>query len=360
VKKNKIVFFTESMSVMGGMERVVDFLSVELSDKYDVHILTMNGSIGADFKTNAKIDTLGIDIIPDSLLNKIQRYYKTIIELKKYLMTLDNDSYFVANSPALCCSVMIVKTIYKISAKVILFEHNKFTFPGKFWQIVRKLTYNKAHRVIALTSDVHNKYLELGFPSVCIPNALTVSIGNTSKLEHKKVIAVGRLVYQKGFDLLLLAWKDVIRIHPDWVLEIVGDGPERSELIKISNELKISNNVIFYGETYDVQSRYSDASLFVLSSRYEGFGLVLVEALAHGLPCISFNCESGPNEIIKNNYNGFLVEPESVTLLTDYVNKYIQLTMDEKLKLSSNSLSSITKFKPENIINKWKEEVFND
>ncbi|WP_188013884.1 glycosyltransferase family 4 protein [Photobacterium damselae] len=360
MKKNKIVLFTESMAVMGGMERVVDFLSCELSKENHVSILTMDGDICNEFKAKCDVDTLSVNIVPNGLINKIKRYIKTIYLLFRYLKKNDEIEYFIANSPALCCSTMLVSFCIKNKIKFVMFEHNKFSFPGVFWKIVRRLTFARAHKVIALTADAHYSYKSIGCPSVHIPNAMSISIEGKSNRDNKKLVAVGRLVYQKGFDLLLPAWKIVIEKHPDWVLEIVGEGEEEESLKKQSNNLGLSNNVSFYGKSTHVQNNYKEASGFILSSRYEGFGLVIVEAMAHGLPCVSFDCESGPNEIITNGVNGYLAKENDINDLADKIICYISLDEDEKNKMSNEALLTSTHYQPKAIFEQWKNKVFNE
>lgn len=358
--KKKIVFFTESMELMGGMERVIAFLANELTPEYDVRVLTMYGDECTYFELHCPIDTLNIQIPARGLLNKIQRYVQTINRLKQYLKCNPDIEYLVANSAAMSGSAMLLKVLTNTSVKMIPFEHNKFMFPGKAWRFLRKYTFTKAHRVIALTGDAHEDYLKINSPSVHIPNAVAMATDHISKVDNKKLLAVGRLVYQKGFDMLLPVWKEVIASYPEWQLEIVGDGEDGSMLKALADQLGITNNVIFFGQSNNIQDRYLNASGFILSSRYEGFCLVMIEAMAHGLPCVSFDCESGPNEVIENGINGYLVEDQNVTELADKIKQYIALTLEEKQKMSLNAKETSQRYSPEIIIERWKKEVLND
>lgn len=357
--KPKIIFFTESMSIMGGMERVTEFLMTQLSAEYDVELLLMDEGIHPDLKINSKVQSLDIGITPDKFHKKIFRYIKTLYALKKFLKKTDVQ-YFVSNSPALSCSSGIVSLLLRRkNIKFVMFEHNKFDFPGRFWKWIREKTFPHSYKVIALTQDSHSEYLKINSPSVHIPNAITIPIKESSKLLHKKLVAVGRLTNQKGFDNLLKAWKIVSREYPDWTLEIVGDGPDKKALMNLSDTLGI-NNVIFYGNSSNVQERYQSASGFVLSSRYEGFGLVIVEAMAHGLPCISFACQSGPNELIEDEVNGYLVDDQNIEELARKIQKYIALDYEKKIAMSIAAKQTSQRFLPENIIAQWKEKVFKD
>lgn len=358
--RKKIVFFTETMETMGGVERVVTFLTNGLKDEYDVSILTMYGKECTYFDIDCPIDTLDIKIHANGLKNKIQRYLQTIIKLKMYLKHNPNIDYLVANSPAMSGSAMLVKVLADTDVKIIPFEHNKFMFPGKVWRLLRHYSFRKAHRVIALTEDAHQEYLKIEAPSVHIPNALALVTDQLASMDKKKLVAVGRLVHQKGFDTLLPVWKEVVKSYPDWRLEIVGDGEDAAKLKALAIELNISDHVIFFGHTNNVQERYLDASGFILSSRYEGFCLVMIEAMAHGLPCISFDCESGPNEVIEDGLNGYLVEDQNSKELEDKIKQYIVLTEIEKQKMSHNAKETSLRYSPEIILDRWKKEVLND
>ena len=189
-----------------------------------------------------------------------------------------------------------------------------------------------AHRP-RLTADIGRRYRELDALTVLteaderdyagllpdvrvelIPNPVPPLDGGVSDGTARLVVAAGRLNTQKGFDLLIRAWAPVARRHPEWRLRIYGSGPEKAALARLIGELGAP--VELHPRTKRLGAAMAEASLFVLSSRFEGFGLVLVEAMGKGLPVVSFDCPRGPSDIIDDDADGLLVPPEDVDALS--------------------------------------------
>ena len=200
-----------------------------------------------------------------------------------------------------------------------------------------------------------------------IPLPLPVSHGTNTK----RVITIGRYAYQKGYDLLLQAWAEVEKIKEleevnevkevseveEWTLDIYGQG-DRTDYRQLMAELGIdTNRCHLNGPVDDVRQVYMNSSIFVLSSRFEGFGLVLVEAMASGLSVVSFDCPAGPDEIITDGYDGLLAPSGDVKVLAQ---KLMMLMADEKLRtrLSQNARQSAQRYEMNSIAGKW-VDLFN-
>ena len=186
------------------------------------------------------------------------------------------------------------------------------------WQLV--LAVRPLERLVVLTEADKNDWLQAGCTNVMvIPNPCSLDGQNLpiSSKKNKTVLAVGRLHEQKGFDLLLRAWKPIEEHHPEWTLRIVGEGPQRPTLEQQIRELGFQH-VVLAGKTEDVINEYTSASLFVLSSRYEGLPLALIEAMWCGLPCVSFDCPHGPAALLADE-RGWLVPAMDVKKLTQAI-----------------------------------------
>lgn len=150
-----------------------------------------------------------------------------------------------------------------------------------------------------------------------IPNPCVREAAGAAPLENRRVIAVGRLVPVKGFDLLIRAWARVAPSRPGWHLDIWGEGPERARLQALIDELGLGETALLRGATPDIEQAMEQASMLVFSSLFEGFGMVLVEAMARGVPCVAFECPCGPRDIITHGQNGLLVPPGDVPALAE-------------------------------------------
>ena len=207
---------------------------------------------------------------------------------------------------------------------------------GKKWQVLRSLFLRFASRITVL-SERDRKYLAFYFPkwkaSVIYNPALPVAGQDSPRPEFLQpdlhyVLAVGRLVKQKGFDFLLEAWRRVCDDFPQWRLCIVGAGPLEAELKELAEVLDIQHSVQFVGPQKEMPPLYRHCELFAMTSRTEGFPMVLLEAMAAGLPAVSFAC-TGPDVIIRNGEDGLLVKPGYTEV---FAKELARLMQDETLR----------------------------
>lgn len=185
-----------------------------------------------------------------------------------------------------------------------------------------------------------------------IPNLNPLQNSNFSTTTEKRVITVGRLDAQKGFDMLLDVWAIVASKHPDWTLNIFGSGEWEQMLNDRIIQLNLSDVVSLRGLTKNVVENYLESSIYVMSSRYEGLPMVLIEAMSCGLPIVSFDCEHGPRELIEDGKTGFLVGMNKIDELAD---KICRLIEDDTLRLEmgNEARKSVSKYSKESIMKQW-------
>lgn len=153
--------------------------------------------------------------------------------------------------------------------------------------------------------------------------------------------------------MLIPAWSIVAQRHPDWKLHIYGEGDLKEKFTKLIDELQLNNNCLLHHTVSNIADKYCMSSIFVLSSRYEGFGLVLEEAMSCGIPCVSFDCPHGPSDIIKDYEDGLLVEKENIKELADKI-CYLIENENVRIKMGHKARENVKRFLPENVMPQWK------
>lgn len=216
----------------------------------------------------------------------------------------------------------------------------------------------KYDKIVVLTYEDKALNWNDGDRVFVIPNPCTFKTEATSQLVAKKVVAAGRLVTQKNFVSLIRAFRLVANEHPDWVLEIYGEGRLRNELQNLIEEQNLTNNVCLKGYTSEVQMKMIDASCFVMSSKFEGFGLVLIEAMRCGLPVVSYACPCGPKDIITDGEDGFLVPLGDEKMLAEKI-CYLIEHPDIRKNMGQAALKKAEKYSMDNIVPMWMN-LFNN
>lgn len=370
----KLVYITPALYMAGGVERVLTLKANYFADHfgYDITIILTEGKNKPMFyPLSDKIKVINLNIGFEELWTcsfakkvlvylKKQRQFKKA--LAKELMRIHPD----VTVSLLRREINFLNDIKDGSRKIgelhvnranyRNFETNDSNFIknlfAKFWMysLVSKLKH--LDQFIVLTEEDKKAWAELPNISV-IPDPLSFSPTQKSSLSVKRVIAVGRYVYQKGFDLLLQAWATIERQYPDWQLAVFGDG-NRTPYEQQMKELGIDDSRChLYGPTTDIQQEYVNSSLFAFSSRFEGFGMVLVEAMACGLPVVSFDCPCGPKDIVRDSEDGILVENGNIELLAMSLSKMMR---DEALRqaMSKAALKNVQRFRIEQIAEQWR------
>ena len=219
-------------------------------------------------------------------------------------------------------------------------------------------TIRKFDRIVVMT-EAERDECNLGDKVFFIPNMLVSYPEKIPEHTHTyhRIISVGRYAYQKGYDLLIEAWKLINNKYSDWSLHIYGshDGDMGNyDLLKRTIEDNKMQNVFLHQASDDVYSKYAENDFYVMSSRYESFGLVLIEAMSCGLPIISFDCIFGPRSILADGENGILVPPSDVEKMADSISFMIEHT-DERIRMGLNARTAVLKYRSETIISYWRQ-----
>lgn len=350
----RICFISGDISRSGGTERVGLLIANELCKrKYDVTILSFwNGGKPYFFCDNKIKLTYLLDRKKEGKLYRT--YIYPILKLRRFIKKNKFDVIIDIDTALSFYSCYASKYL---ECKVVTWEHFNYIQTQKDKNRYRGFCAAKKYsaRIVVLTKHDYDMYINLGHIETermtQIYNPVSFQIEPTS-VDSKLAISVGRLSYQKGFDLLLNAWAIIEKHGTDWRLAIIGSGEDERALKKLSKNLNLKN-VDFIANTPDIKKWYRSASLYILSSRYEGFPMVLLEAMSKGVPIVSFDCVTGPSEMIKNNVNGFLVEDGNVEALATQVYALISTDREQLAELSYNSIKLAKDFSVENIVNNW-------
>ena len=349
-RKYKIVYCVPAIYSAGGVERVISVKASYFVEAYDYNvtiIVTEGQGRECFFPLSPKVDVVNFNLGFEELwrasfikkvclyLYKQNKYRKL---LKKELMRIRPD--FTIS--VLRREINFINSIKDGSAKIGELHVNRSnyrTFDANHSNWVKDVfayywTKNlvghlkKLDRMVVLTESARTDWPELHNLSL-IPDPLPFRVEAMSNNMSKRILSIGRYAYEKGNDLLLHAWAQVEKKYSDWSLDIYGMG-EQTPYYTLMDELGIDKNRChLYGSLKNVKEEYLRSSFFVLPSRFEGFGLVIIEAMSCGLPVISFDCEDGPRNIISDGVNGFLISPFDTE---EFANKIIQLIQDEDLR----------------------------
>ncbi len=347
---------------MGGADKVaVDLASIFNSRGHGVDFVTLKEKSEDFFELPAGVERYSMGYRAEDSNKSGVKYFdfkavKSFIRTVAYLRKVRPD-FVISNWTALNV-FLILASFFIRGTKFVCVEHMHYDHPSFIWRLLRYIFYRFSYRVVCLTDDDFNDYSRTTKNVVRIFNPVICKV--QSKRLHppgKVFLAAGRLEYQKGFDILINSFKNVVSINPSVILRIAGSGSQLKELELQIESAGMSRNIELVGAVKDISVFYSSGDFFVLSSRFEGFGLVLVEAQMSGLPVISFDCPRGPSEIIDNGVNGILVENGSADKLSEAMIKLLS-NPELSFNLAKNGLESSSKYSAENIYNEWKQKVF--
>ncbi len=348
----KLLYITNGINGPGGLERVLSVKASVLADDYDyrVTIATLNEESHQPFYQFSSKVKFATFYAKGNPLNYLQQYRKSIKQLVKEVQP---DVISICDDGL---KGFYVPSFLKTKAKIIYERHASVNLnagtgiKGKLIRMLMHRQISKFDRFVVLTNG---NLKEWNQPNVMvIPNPLSFYPEKSSELKNKKVIAVGSHSYNKGYDRLIEIWNRTEKDFPDWSLEIYGKSAN-GKYENLAEELNLKN-IKFYSPVSNIEEKYLDASVFVLPSRSEGFGMVLIEAMACGLPVVSFDCPNGPADIIKNNEDGFLIENGNIEQFSEKLKLLIR-DFELRKKMGRAGKENVKRYLPDQIVSQWNE-----
>lgn len=334
----KIVFVVSYLSDYGGTVRVASELANGLSNRgYDVSIIS-RGHEPAVYYLVPSINDVRVGGNFLAFLKAVKNYCETH---QPYAVIVHTMSKL---TPLLL--------MMRLGIKLWSIEHTSFAFHSFFYRWYRRFFYRFLDRVIVLTEHERGIFKKINQETVKIHNPSPFEIKQTAyNQDSRKVVSIGALMWYKGYDQLLLAWQEVQSKFPDWELEIYGEGEERQNLEKQIKSLGL-NNVYLKGLTDNALRAYDEASFYVMTSKFEGLPMVLIEAQTRGLPIVSFDCPSGPAEIITHQRDGVLVDNGNVHQFAQCMVALMQ-DNEQRSALSRQAVISAKKYQINTVIEQW-------
>ena len=238
-------------------------------------------------------------------------------------------------------------------------EHHHFHWikRNRFWNFLHRKIYPRINAVVTLNETEKQLFINYGCKAVVIPNF--ISQQTKAQLDNPVLLSVGWLNWRKGIDLIPAIAKKVFEKYPAWRWNIIGSGENKNELEKSLIEKQLNNNVrVIEPVSGNISEEYKQVSIYVMTSRFECFPMVLLEAMSFGVPCISFDCSTGPGYIIKNGIDGILIENENINAIADAIIELIK-NEEKRKQLGANAFENIKRFSPETVYQLW-ERLFND
>jgi glycosyltransferase involved in cell wall biosynthesis len=344
------------MSPAGGIERVVSRHIWYFLDYAKLGLLTKDsGESFYPLPDNIERINLGYEKKLDtfSFIHRIIQIIKCFIILSNSIKNeIEN-----FNPDIIYCSSpinLIELFFYGFSLKMIIVtEHGSAFAYNKIYRFAKRLLYPKCKLIVVPTKLDYSIYRSWSSNIEYIPNPLPFEQFYKSKLDSNLVLTIGRLTDDKQHLLLLDIWNKVIQYAPGWKLKIIGAGDNLNILLKKINILSLNETVEIVPPKKDIVTEYLNSSIFVLTSRAEGFGMVLAEAMECGVPCIAFNCPSGPQDIITNGEDGYLIKINDVQNFIDCLVRLMK-NINLRIIMGNHSKSNIKRFSESLVREKWK------
>ena len=354
----------------GGAERVLSLMANWWAEQgNDITVITIAGVERDFYNTDASITRVALDLMHDrrnaldairANINRVRALRKAVQEAKPHVVISFVD----------ITNILVILATRGLGIPVIISERTspKHFAAGRIATTLRPFVYPRASMLVMQSEALRSwgeKVMHWDTRVTVIANpVLSASSSEASRqyppiwwrADRKHILAIGRLDPGKGFDMLLEAFHRALGDNPQWDLVIIGEGPSRRNLEDARSRLGLGKRAFFPGRIEHPWDIGSKAEIFVLSSRYEGFPNVLLEAMVHGLACISFDCPVGPGQIVRDNHDALLVPPENVDALAAAINR-VANSDEHRHRLGSAARKSVQRFDPVHIMRDWDDMI---
>ncbi len=351
-----IIFLVHDIHFGGGGERVTANMANHFAVNGDrvsiVSVSTQKTGNIFQIDTRVNIDYLNSD--QHSGLNIIRKI-ESFLAVRSYFRKTKNRTFLlgIGTYPTLLAALLPYNDqIIKIGC-----QHGSYSSVKHIWHIMRRLVFRRLTAVVSLTTYDVTKLRGLNKNIYVIPNSVSFFPDKPAELLNKTILAIGRIDFPKGYDLLLEVFSRFCVVNKDWKLRIIGDGPLKESISRFISVKNLTNRVVIIPSSRRIEQEYLDASVYLMTSRTEGLPMVMLEAQACGLPILSFNCETGPADIITNGEDGYLIDNYNID---EMVTKLLELCSDlpKRQEFGMNARTNVRKFFPVQVFEKW-ETLFN-
>lgn len=360
----------------GGIEKQVTTLANKLAGDFDIEIISLYNILGKSFyDLDERIKVRYIfeygpnkkEIINYLKSFKFIRFFK---ELKKGINLLYTKFFKIGNIVKDLDTDILVSSRIEFSRQIkrddiiIVSQEHSYINTNSYKRKVKK-SFKKVNYLIVMTKKAKDMY-ETWFREckerprvILIPNMIDDYNGEGTNLHNNQIVSVGRLEEVKDFDSLINVYNLIYQKHPDWTLKIIGEGKERKKLENKIKTLGLKDKVILTGKltSEEIGHELDNSSIFLLTSKSESFSLVIVEAMSHSIPCISYDIDVGPKEIITNKEDGYLIDDRNETIMAETACMLIEDSV-KRVEIGVNARKTSEKFFASNVANEW-IELFN-
>lgn len=363
----KILFHFRSLAIYGGIERIfvekMNFFSTIYD--YDIYMITTDqGDHTIPYKLSEKVhfEDLGIRFHQKYQYHGLKRLWMTMYLMRLYERKMKNHIRLISPDIIVCTTSDPISSIVKLKGNIpLVVESHSIclrTIDNGQSGLFRKLyryrfikALSRANVVVALTNGDANEWRKYHHNVVVIPNFVHLNKGIVSNLDNKRVIFVGRFDYQKQPLEMVRIWEKVFMLHPEWQLDIFGEGELQNNLERIIRSRNI--NAFIHPPTDHIFNYYCSSDILVSTSLFEPFGLVIPEAMSCGLPVVAFDCPYGPADIIENGVSGFIIEEGNLNIFVDKLS-ILMSDIDLRCKMGRAGFLYSQKFDKKHIMPLWR------